>query len=243
MYFEVPTCKGNNHFTSLFSTQSARTSHMTSKPTKFPPRKHKATFNKQNPWRRLSFKINFTTWPQSYFLQQPSQLIFFSNCPQNSNGLPIKQHNQWRTYPNQIHNHQKNKKTPIKDTLEWNQQSHWLTLASSPNSFLKIPIEPGPQTSCVIKISTLTQTLSPGLSWAFSEALANIFSVIVIAVLTWNTSTQAKSHTKTKNQQQKSKRVPKNATDPVVEGWRWGAATEQRIPFGTALKHLWEENA
>lgn len=58
------------------------------------------------------------------------------------------------------------------------------TLAFSPNSLLKMPIEPGPQTSWVIKISTLTQTFSPGLNWDFSEALAKIFSVIVNAVLT-----------------------------------------------------------
>jgi hypothetical protein len=50
---------------------------------------------------------------------------------------------------------------------------------------LKIPIEPGPQTSWVIKISTLTQTFSPGINWGFSEALAKIFSVIVNAVLTY----------------------------------------------------------
>lgn len=60
------------------------------------------------------------------------------------------------------------------------------TFASWPNSLLKMPMEPGPQTSCVIKISTLTQTFSPGISDGHSEALASIFSVMVIAVFTYN---------------------------------------------------------
>ena len=77
----------------------------------------------------------------------------------------------------------KNPRTTCKGKKACLKQSN--TLASCPNSFLKIPIEPGPQTSWVIKISTLTQTFSPGINWGFSEALAKIFSVIVNAVLTY----------------------------------------------------------
>src|SRR4051794_8235775 len=54
------------------------------------------------------------------------------------------------------------------------------TLASLPNSFLKTPMVPGPQTSCVMRTSVFTQTFSPGLTWALPAALARICSVIVM---------------------------------------------------------------
>src|SRR3954462_9625568 len=54
------------------------------------------------------------------------------------------------------------------------------TLASLPNSRLKTPMVPGPQTSCVIRTSTFTHTLSPGCTCAFPEARARTFSVKVI---------------------------------------------------------------
>ena len=54
------------------------------------------------------------------------------------------------------------------------------TFAFSPNSFLKMPIVPGPQTSWVIWMSTSTQTFSPGATSARPAWAAMIFSVIVI---------------------------------------------------------------
>src|SRR6185295_8412195 len=54
------------------------------------------------------------------------------------------------------------------------------TFASWPNSRLKMPIVPGPQTSWVISTSALTHTLSPGRTSALPEARARIFSVMVI---------------------------------------------------------------
>src|SRR3954462_903943 len=58
------------------------------------------------------------------------------------------------------------------------ERSH--TLASLPNSRLKTPMVPGPHTSCVIRISALTQTLSPAWAVGFPAARARIFSVSVI---------------------------------------------------------------
>src|ERR1700693_1210972 len=54
------------------------------------------------------------------------------------------------------------------------------TLASWPNSRLKMPIVPGPQTSWVMRTSTFTQTLSPGWTCALPLARARTFSVRVI---------------------------------------------------------------
>ena len=68
------------------------------------------------------------------------------------------------------------------------------TLADSPNSFWKMPKVPGPHTSCVISLSTLVQTLSPGRTERAAEEvleeasesmwLERIFSVMVMARLT-----------------------------------------------------------
>ena len=55
------------------------------------------------------------------------------------------------------------------------------TLASVPKCFLNTPMVPGPQTSCVMSTSTLTQTLSPGSTGSRPAARARIFSVSVIA--------------------------------------------------------------
>src|SRR3954468_23015799 len=60
-------------------------------------------------------------------------------------------------------------------TFFWSQ-----TFAFWPNSRLKTPIVPGPQTSCVIKMSAFTQTFSPAETFALPAALAKIFSVKVI---------------------------------------------------------------
>src|SRR4051794_17695764 len=54
------------------------------------------------------------------------------------------------------------------------------TLAALPNSRLKTPMVPGPQTSWVIRMSAFTQTLSPACTRVFPEARARIFSVSVI---------------------------------------------------------------
>src|SRR3954452_5744620 len=54
------------------------------------------------------------------------------------------------------------------------------TLASLPNSRLKTPIVPGPQTSWVISTSALTQTLSPACTRGLPAARAKTFSVNVI---------------------------------------------------------------
>src|SRR5438093_13560525 len=54
------------------------------------------------------------------------------------------------------------------------------TLAVAPNSRLKTPIVPGPQTSWVMRTSTLTQTLSPGRTAFLPDARAMIFSVSVM---------------------------------------------------------------
>src|SRR6516164_9071022 len=56
-------------------------------------------------------------------------------------------------------------------------------LASFPNSRLKTPMVPGPQTSCVIRISALTQTFSPAWTRGLPAARARIFSVSVIREL------------------------------------------------------------
>src|SRR6266404_2605001 len=56
------------------------------------------------------------------------------------------------------------------------------TLASLPNSRLKTPMVPGPHTSCVMRTSALTQTLSPAWTLALPAARARIFSVNVIIV-------------------------------------------------------------
>src|SRR2546425_7117907 len=57
------------------------------------------------------------------------------------------------------------------------------TLASLPNSRLKTPMVPGPQTSWVISTSVWTQTLSPACARDLPAARARIFSVSVILVL------------------------------------------------------------
>src|SRR5687768_13189213 len=62
------------------------------------------------------------------------------------------------------------------------------TFASLPNSRLKTPIVPGPQTSCVIKRSTPTHTLSPGATRALLLARARTFSVRVIGRGRWRRS-------------------------------------------------------
>src|ERR1035441_328254 len=54
------------------------------------------------------------------------------------------------------------------------------TLAVWPNSRLKTPMVPGPQTSCVIRMSAWAQTLSPAWTRALPAARASIFSVKVI---------------------------------------------------------------
>src|ERR1700753_3056574 len=56
------------------------------------------------------------------------------------------------------------------------------TLAAWPNSRLNTPMVPGPQTSCVMSTSTLTQTLSPGATCALPLARASSFSVSVISM-------------------------------------------------------------
>src|SRR5688572_1127212 len=43
-----------------------------------------------------------------------------------------------------------------------------------------MPIVPGPHPSCVMRMSTSTQTFSPGVTWLLPECLARIFSVIVM---------------------------------------------------------------
>src|SRR5688572_31772704 len=54
------------------------------------------------------------------------------------------------------------------------------TFAVLPNSRLKTPIVPGPQTSCVMSTSAFTQILSPACTEALPAARARIFSVNVI---------------------------------------------------------------
>ena len=53
-------------------------------------------------------------------------------------------------------------------------------LGLSPKCFLKMPMVPGPQTSCVMSTSTSTQTFSPGTTLDLPAARARIFSVIVM---------------------------------------------------------------
>src|SRR3954452_5582927 len=55
------------------------------------------------------------------------------------------------------------------------------TFASWPNSRLKTPMLPGPQTSWVRRMSALTQILLPASTRSFPLARAKIFSVRVIA--------------------------------------------------------------
>src|SRR5437870_8613710 len=57
------------------------------------------------------------------------------------------------------------------------------TRADLPNSRLKMPIVPGPQTSCVMRTSARTQTFSPGSTDGLPAARARIFSVIVMDVI------------------------------------------------------------
>src|SRR5438034_10983823 len=54
------------------------------------------------------------------------------------------------------------------------------TLALRPNFSWKIPIVPGPQTSWVMRMSTFTQTFSPGVTWLLAACLERIFSVMVM---------------------------------------------------------------
>ncbi len=58
------------------------------------------------------------------------------------------------------------------------------TCAFSPNSLWKMPNVPGPQTSCVISLSTLVQMFWPGTTLVLSLCLAKIFSVMVIGLFT-----------------------------------------------------------
>lgn len=60
-----------------------------------------------------------------------------------------------------------------------------LTSAFSPNSFWKTPKVPGPHTSCVRSLSARTQMFCPGLTSRESEWFDMIFSVMVIALFTW----------------------------------------------------------
>ncbi len=53
------------------------------------------------------------------------------------------------------------------------------TLAPSPNSRLKMPIVPGPHTSCVSRTLILAQMFSPGVTVCLPAARARIFSVSV----------------------------------------------------------------
>src|SRR5262249_14908994 len=53
------------------------------------------------------------------------------------------------------------------------------TLAFCPKCCLKMPMVPGPQTSCVMSTSTFTQMFSPGAAASRPAARARIFSVIV----------------------------------------------------------------
>src|SRR6185437_2793361 len=57
------------------------------------------------------------------------------------------------------------------------------TLASLPKCCLKMPMVPGPQTSCVMSTSTSTQMLSPGWTASRPAWRARIFSVKVIGVI------------------------------------------------------------
>src|SRR5687768_2280638 len=54
------------------------------------------------------------------------------------------------------------------------------TLALGPNFSRKMPMVPGPQTSWVMRTSTLTQTLSAGSTCDLLACLARIFSVMVM---------------------------------------------------------------
>src|SRR6478735_3948015 len=54
------------------------------------------------------------------------------------------------------------------------------TFALRPNFSWKMPIVPGPHTSCVMRMSTSTHTLSLGLTWLLPVCLARIFSVMVM---------------------------------------------------------------
>ena len=54
------------------------------------------------------------------------------------------------------------------------------TFALRPNFSWKMPIVPGPQTSWVMRMSTFTQTFSPGITWLLPLCLARIFSVMVM---------------------------------------------------------------
>src|SRR4029434_4109810 len=58
-------------------------------------------------------------------------------------------------------------------------------LALLPNSRLKAPMVPGPHTSWVMRMSTLTHTLSPGSTCALPPARASSFSVKVIGQAKW----------------------------------------------------------
>src|SRR5690242_7300762 len=57
------------------------------------------------------------------------------------------------------------------------------TRAPAPKCCLKMPIVPGPHTSCVIRISTSTQILSPGPTRSRPACRARICSVNVIGVM------------------------------------------------------------
>ena len=65
---------------------------------------------------------------------------------------------------------------------------HALTSASSPNSLLNMPNVPGPQTSCVMSLSTRVQMFCPGTTVPLSLCFARIFSVIVIDFFTYKTA-------------------------------------------------------
>ena len=58
------------------------------------------------------------------------------------------------------------------------------TCAFSPNSLWKMPKVPGPQTSCVMSLSTFVQIFWPGTTLMLSLCFARIFSVMVIGLFT-----------------------------------------------------------
>jgi hypothetical protein len=114
------------------------------------------------------------------------------------------------------------------------------TLASSPNSFLKMPMVPGPQTSCVMSTSMSTHTFSPGSSAARSDALARIFSVIVIAVFTWRGAT-ARIRTyvnRTRSAEQQQQRDGIQGAGAYRAGGRRGAGGARRRRDGAHAARL-----
>jgi len=74
---------------------------------------------------------------------------------------------------------------------KWSSVTHTLSGFQIRSSFipffshsLKTLITPGPETSCIMTLSTLAKTTSPGDSLCLPAARASIFSVIVIPAKT-----------------------------------------------------------